>query len=207
MKWIIVLASIVLCLELTEGFGVIQRNGKLKIGVYLSSMCKDSQNFVTNDLFPAYQDLKDFVDIEFIPWGKAKLDQNGKIHCQFGDRDCDGNKLQSCVLHLLENDKDKQMDYMLCEYSTMASTNGNYQCAYESGISPILANQCFESSLGRGLQRYAHAKTSDKVISFVPTIEYNGVYDENVSMAAFKNFKSVSCYYLNEIYPGLCRVL
>ncbi|XP_077291922.1 GILT-like protein 1 [Arctopsyche grandis] len=207
MRHLIVAIFLLIAPTYISGFGFVTRGGKLHISLYVSSMCKDSQNFITKQVYPVYNELKEYIDVEFVPWGKATTDGSGSIKCQFGARDCDGNKLQSCVMHLLGNDVEKHVHYMNCEYATMAATVGNYQCAYESGISPITANQCFETRLGENLQRYAHAKTSDKVVTFVPTVEYNGVYDKEVSMGAFRDFRGVTCLYLNAMYPGICNVL
>lgn len=44
---------------------------KLHVAVYYESLCGDSIRFITNQLNPAYADLKDHIEILFVPFGKS----------------------------------------------------------------------------------------------------------------------------------------
>lgn len=62
---------------------------KLKVTVYYEALCSDSKNFILKQLQPTYNDLKNYISIEFVPYGKAevissKTDLNAKyIICYF----------------------------------------------------------------------------------------------------------------------------
>lgn len=44
---------------------------KLHVAVYYESLCGDSIRFITNQLNPAYADLKNYIEIFFVPFGKS----------------------------------------------------------------------------------------------------------------------------------------
>ena len=46
---------------------------KVTIGVYYESLCPDSRNFITKQLYPTYQKLGQNLDVEFKPFGKASV--------------------------------------------------------------------------------------------------------------------------------------
>ena len=50
---------------------------KVTIGVYYESLCPDSRNFITKQLYPTYQKLGQNLDVEFRPFGKASV-RNGR---------------------------------------------------------------------------------------------------------------------------------
>lgn len=46
---------------------------RLTVSVYYESLCPDSINFITDQLTPAYNDFKDWINLEFIPFGKSSV--------------------------------------------------------------------------------------------------------------------------------------
>lgn len=46
---------------------------KVQVGVFYESLCPDSIRFVKNQLEPIYQDFNEFIQIDFIPFGKSKV--------------------------------------------------------------------------------------------------------------------------------------
>ena len=51
----------------------IQGKETVNIQVYYESLCPDSINFITKQLYPTYQALGNYMDIEFIPFGNADV--------------------------------------------------------------------------------------------------------------------------------------
>ena len=54
-------------------FQQIQGKESVNIQVYYESLCPDSINFITQQLYPTYQALGNYMNIEFIPFGNADV--------------------------------------------------------------------------------------------------------------------------------------
>lgn len=107
--------------------------------ILYESLCPDSNEFFENQLLPNYNGLKDYIQLTFVPFGKAayvryapiivhtniaySLIYNPKMQrrrgvdeftCQHGPRECYFNMVQSCALHALRDKPDAQMVYTGC---------------------------------------------------------------------------------------------
>lgn len=45
----------------------------LPVGVYYEALCPDSRNFILQHLVPSFNKAPNSFDIEFVPYGKAKV--------------------------------------------------------------------------------------------------------------------------------------
>lgn len=91
---------------------------QLPIQIYYEALCPDSVNFVQNQLFPNFAALRDYIDILYVPFGKASShNDNGIIEftCQHGPAECTGNRVQSCTLRALRADPDRQTEFVACQ--------------------------------------------------------------------------------------------
>uniref|UniRef100_A0A0K8RHJ6 Putative gamma-interferon inducible lysosomal thiol reductase n=1 Tax=Ixodes ricinus TaxID=34613 RepID=A0A0K8RHJ6_IXORI len=74
---------------------------KVAITVIYECFCPHSQEFIKSQLLPTYRKLRDHLDVTLLPFGKAKLDQDGPtsngVICEHGSAECEGNKIQMCV--------------------------------------------------------------------------------------------------------------
>lgn len=44
-----------------------------KISIYYEALCSDSRYFIMKQLNPTYDSLRDYMTLDFIPYGKAKV--------------------------------------------------------------------------------------------------------------------------------------
>lgn len=113
-----------LCVKLTKKLFTTQ----LPIQIYYESLCPDSVRFVQRQLGPNYEALKDYVDILFVPFGKSfsttNKDKSVSFDCQHGPAECDGNRIQSCVLNHLAGDQDAQTAFVACQMTFNADPSG-----------------------------------------------------------------------------------
>lgn len=61
---------------------------KLKIGIFIEADCSFSKKFITGQFRPAYNGLKEKIDVEFFTFGKSEsyVDEDGNVRfkCQHG---------------------------------------------------------------------------------------------------------------------------
>ncbi|CAH2047416.1 unnamed protein product, partial [Iphiclides podalirius] len=184
------------CLYVLTAARVQTVNGKIKITVGTTAGCGDTVRFIDQQLSPAYELYKEFLDIEFVPWGRTRRESSGDLTCQFGPNDCWANQLHRCALHLLEGDQDAQVDYMSCEFSPPYPSflQNSYQCAIAASLSLDEVNNCI-SSVSRDLEDVAEA-VSDipmQIINFVPFITFNDVIDIDTHNLARTQLASLLC--------------
>lgn len=128
-------------------------------------------------------------------------DKTVSFDCQHGPGECDGNRIQSCVLNHLADNADAQTDFVACQmkfsadpsaaqvsetskgddcafYIIIQSLNlllNHIQCADKVGVPQGVITECFDGPLGTQLQLEAEQLTKVISPSFVPTIVYNWV--------------------------------
>jgi Gamma interferon inducible lysosomal thiol reductase (GILT) len=158
-----------------------------------------------NQLKRTYPKIKDRVQINYVPFGKAyvscqlnflrfinylislfcsrasitlfyfllqSFDNNGRtiFNCQHGQRECEGNIFQSCVLDAIGSQRqDVQTNFVIC---AMDFSKNPTNCAQNLGIDLNKISECTNGNKGLELQLKAE-KDSSPVISrsfFVPTV-------------------------------------
>lgn len=45
----------------------------LPVGIYYEALCPDSRNFILQHLLPSFDKAPNSFEIEFVPYGKAKV--------------------------------------------------------------------------------------------------------------------------------------
>ncbi|XP_061714526.1 GILT-like protein 1 [Cydia pomonella] len=178
-------------------------NGRIKITTGTTSGCGDTVNFITNQLSDAYEEYKEFLDIEFVPWGRTVQNANGTQTCQFGPNDCFANRLHRCVLDQLKGNQQAQMDYMRCEFSTPYPSylQRSYECAAAAGLNLVTIDICVATPVGDHLDAAAQAAAAEPMatIDFVPSIVFNDQIDVDLHTAARSRLKSMICFALADV--------
>lgn len=111
---------------------------QLHVGIYYESLCPDSVRFIENQLAPNYEQFADFIDIDFIPFGKSSslMRANGvDFTCQHGPYECEGNKIQSCGIREAPN-QDVQVQFVACQMSRDAEPSGQIVCGKMKFVTP-----------------------------------------------------------------------
>ncbi|XP_013196292.2 GILT-like protein 1 [Amyelois transitella] len=190
------------CLLLPLAYAQLQVvNGKIKITTGTGAFCGDTVNFITNQLGPAYEEYGDFLELEFIPWGRATLNTDGTVTCNFGTNDCWANRLHRCVIDLLKDNHDAQMRYMYCEFTQRSAfLYGSYECV-PSNLNIVTVDYCVNNPQRDTLDADAAAAIAPAMatINFVPSIVFNDQINVALHTEARTRLGSMICSALAEI--------
>nr|XP_031834094.1 gamma-interferon-inducible lysosomal thiol reductase-like [Nomia melanderi] len=189
-------------------------NNLIDVDVYYESLCSDSKRWLRVQLAESYQILKDYIRLNFIPYGKASQtadEATGRwsFACQHGPDECNGNKAQACAIHAIQKEEpaDKVQELtervVVCAMSTRFPPSEVETCAeklWASQKTQDSIKSCISSSLADELLAEYGRKTAalSPPISFVPTIVINGVYSKENQNKALNNFLKLICDNLQE---------
>jgi hypothetical protein len=67
--------------------------------------------------------LGDLFDLEYIPWGNARMGEDGLPECQHGRRECDLNRLLACAQEAYP-ERARWFSYLLCVEEAAFSEEG-----------------------------------------------------------------------------------
>lgn len=176
-------------------------NGVIKITIGTTAGCGDTVNFIGQQLAEAYRLYRDFLQVEFVPWGKTTRNADNSLTCQFGRNDCWANRLHRCVLDMLKDNQDAQVHYMTCEFTNPrpAFLQGSYLCAQSVGLNLVDVDYC-QAFTGGPLDASAEmaAREPMAAINFVPSIHFNDVIDVSLHNQARRRLSSMICFALAE---------
>ncbi|XP_050539522.1 GILT-like protein 1 isoform X2 [Daktulosphaira vitifoliae] len=174
--------------------GVVE-NERINMDVYYESHCPDSRDFIREALHPIFCKIQPYINLNLIPFGKAHSVEGGGFECQHGQKECRGNTIHNCVLKRIA-DPVAQVDYVNCAMLN-PDKPGHIEtaCVQISGLNPIEIEYCYKSKEGYELMLNAERETKTKTPGprFVPTIIFEGVYNDRDQVSAFENLESTIC--------------
>ncbi|XP_029156360.1 uncharacterized protein LOC114929112 [Nylanderia fulva] len=208
------------CHSLSDAQLTDDRNNTVNVDVYYESLCSDSMRWIVNQLVPSYPTLKNHLQINLVPYGKAvhtRESETGpwQFLCQHGPAECEGNKAQACAIsaiQIYEDDQDKQhltVKLVGCAMSAKNPSTAVPQCAREIGLKGLTQSSLNDCIIGR-LADDLLAVNGDKThaleppLKFVPTIVINGVYSKENQNEALSSFSKLVCRYLTGEKPSVC---
>ncbi|KAK4871495.1 hypothetical protein RN001_015619 [Aquatica leii] len=174
---------------------------KVKVTIYYEALCSDSRNFILKQLVPTYNDLRGYIDLDFVPYGKAKtIEKDGVItfKCQHAALECQANKVHACSLVYIK-DPDLQLQYIACMIKdNMMPYEIGEKCAKNLGIVYDSISNCAHTDEASLLLKQYGVRTqaTKPKIGFIPTIELDD--QQSVPLVRIlKNFKKELCNKLN----------
>ncbi|KAG6440958.1 hypothetical protein O3G_MSEX001548 [Manduca sexta] len=148
--------------------------------------------------------LQDFLNLQLVPFGKARSINNGYggFRCQHGAPECLGNLIQDCTLDLMSSRSDMdKVEYIVCEMQTKASTRGDLHCAIKSNVPSQLVQNCVSSNQGIGLQLKSEYLTKMVQPSFIPTVTFDGAFNQKLQDNAIDDLIGTLCSILKDAKP------
>lgn len=196
------------CLQLCLAFFIFAVTNvyakNLTVTVLYESLCPDSVNFLRDQFYPAYSTIKERINVELVPYGKATTKKvNGKwvFECQHKENECYGNKVHACAINIAP--KVASTEFILCAMKSGDGSNNDTlkQCAGDKNITWSSIEACLKSGKGDDLLALNGNRTDALYpnLTFVPTIVFNNVYKDVLQRLAMRNFVDLTVLLLEEI--------
>ncbi|KAK9884669.1 hypothetical protein WA026_007512 [Henosepilachna vigintioctopunctata] len=180
-----------------------------KVSVYYESLCPFSVKFITTQLYPNYYHLKDYIQIEWIPYGWTKQSLiNDKLvfTCQHGDDECKANKYQACAL-FQNKSQDQNMEFINCVLSNNPSNAPSVEnCAKLHGFNWNAIETCSDNNEGSELLAGLGKKTHNlrPKLLLIPTVIFNDHFDKELDKRITTHFLETSCSQIPNPKPVIC---
>uniref|UniRef100_A0A1Y1MEY3 Saposin A-type domain-containing protein n=1 Tax=Photinus pyralis TaxID=7054 RepID=A0A1Y1MEY3_PHOPY len=187
---------------------------KLKVSLYYETLCPFCMTFINDQLYPGYQKLGDYLDLELIPYGNArrkKTDNGWTIECQHGPKECVYNKIEACGM-ARNVDQNAVISFVHCIEKGIKTDDSNYKritkkCGPLLNVNTADIIKCAEGQEGDELM-VANGVKTDAVqpsIDGVPTVLYNNYYNDTLEEYN-DNFLTIACKLLDD-EPAACMHL
>ncbi|XP_046400325.1 GILT-like protein 2 isoform X2 [Ischnura elegans] len=182
---------------------------KLEIAIYYETFCPDSKRFLTEQL-PKVLEMamhEPYITFKFVPFGLATSQTNSdgdvNFSCQHGLKECVANTLHSIALNII-SDPLRQAQFLSCVMKDDDPTALIEECGALVGLRVDDVNHYYKTKAAENLQLLAEAETNkiQNPLSFVPTIVYNGVFNQNLLNQTLDDFNLTIC----SLVLGICAI-
>ncbi|XP_074267823.1 gamma-interferon-responsive lysosomal thiol protein [Silene latifolia] len=180
---------------------------KVAVDLYYESLCPYCANFIVNLLPPIFRNgLIDIIDLNFYPWGNAKVISGDSIACQHGPSECLLNEIDACALDVWPR-LSEHFPFIYCVESLVY--NHNYSewktCFKTLGVDQKPVMECYSSGQGKELVLKYGAETNalEPPKRYVPWVVVDGqpLYEE------YEEFMSYVCKAYKGTPPSACSEL
>merc|ERR1719370_1179290 len=182
------------------------------VTISLTSASQDSYKLLRNQLQIFKNNLKDAITVEILAYGNAKSERE----CEFGEGDCLGNRLLSCVSDMIEDDS-SIIAFATCIMSSSTLLKDGTEdmilakaemCASKYSYNWLDLRDCAINVEGKLLleQTGNRQKEIDSSLEHIPAVYYNEELVWSTS-SDISLLPKLLCKHLNDIPAGraLCR--
>jgi len=146
----------------------------LVVTLMYEALCPYCQRFIANHLGALYNNYKDQVELELVPWGNSILLRNGQISCNHGPKECDANRLMGCVNDAVP--MSQMVPFTVC-FERALSTNSAVEQAMQHCAGFIRNSyreikHCYSGEKGVQLQRQAAYRTMNAKSNPIVEVPY-----------------------------------
>jgi interferon gamma-inducible protein 30 len=153
--------------------------GNVPVALYSESKCPDCADFApTFDSVWKNTCVQQMVStFEEISYGNAQTDPSGKVSCQHGPTECQGNLFEACAVALTPSGGDGWLTFITCMYAEYSSVpTPAKKCATKAGLDWNTLNACATGSQGAALIAANANRTNhlNPPHQYVPWLTVNG---------------------------------
>lgn len=187
---------------------------RVKLEIYMESQCPDTTKFIDSQLMPVYDELRAYLDLKIIPFGKAKWtrlettsQEDYSFQCQHGPRECLVNQVMCCGIERLKT-VEKYLPYVACVQATPPNGHEQVKCDEKFSLDHKDMQECANGREGRLLHHRMGELTKALKPSavFIPWILVDGTREKR----ALSELKQLICERLNKnfgVKPEPCAKL
>lgn len=191
---IILVLGLIVAIEAQDG-------GKVKLGVYMESLCPDSKRFFLKQLVPTYRLIGNIIEPTIIPFGHARVLGNNKMVCQHGKKECEGNRRMACIQSRSTSCKE-QIETIACLFEAKDSV--------EDCIKKNMPGSNYEdietcTSSDESYKMMVEAEKETGRVGYVPHLTVDGKYDHQIQEGAEFDLKNFICNHYNGTKPEECQ--
>ncbi|KAM7287472.1 gamma-interferon-inducible lysosomal thiol reductase-like [Ixodes scapularis] len=175
---------------------------KVFVTVIYECLCPHSQEFIKSQLLPTYKKLQDRLHVTLLPFGKARLNQNGTttngattngVICEHGDAECEGNKIQTCVAQVAKETL-QAIEVVACMSNYKVPNSAAKKCVKASGVSWTMVHECVTKNGNHYVLQVAQETWKlQKNVTRVPLIAVNGEVSSYIQEESQTSFMSLTC--------------
>jgi len=185
--------------------GVSSVKKSVNVTLAFESLCPGCRNFITSQLWPVYNELKDYMTVKLLPYGNAEEVYNAKTHrwvfyCQHGPKECYGNIVETCAIFLNKREEAAYFPFIHC--MEQLGVDQAEKCANKTGQIWVDIKACAEGPNGNFFQHIIASETPKH--DYVPWIIFNGVHNEDIQNKAQSNLKKLVCDSIPGTKPAPC---
>ncbi|PAV63380.1 hypothetical protein WR25_06317 [Diploscapter pachys] len=137
-----------------------QSRRPLKVTLIYEALCPFCQKFISNQLPAIFNKFQGQFQLELVPWGNARIMRDGSFSCNHGQKECDANRLQSCVLDILS--VKLALPFIVCferDIGRFSVDQALQSCSAFIRNQYRQIKECYDGYRGQELQRLAAQKT------------------------------------------------
>ncbi|XP_045116406.1 gamma-interferon-inducible lysosomal thiol reductase-like [Portunus trituberculatus] len=182
---------------------------KTKVSVYYESLSPKSKAFFTEQLYPVWLDLKEYIAVDLYVYGRTteRVDATGyKFECIHGPEECVGNVMMMCAKINIPT-VEQYMGFSNCIMDEFKGAAKSMDCATQFAIDHTPIEQCASTFVGQHLLHQTGLKqqTLSPALESAPWILINDVFTEEQMMAAREDLRKVVCAVNKEVPATKCN--
>lgn len=186
--------------------GIPQAKKPVNLTLAYESLCPGCRHFIKTQLWPVYQELKEYLTVDLLPYGNANEYYNAKtgkwvFDCQHGPEECKGNLVESCAIFTNRRDESKYLPFIYCLEKGDPVKDGKV-CANKTGLNWDKIAECIDGPEGNVYQHTIASETPQH--RYVPWVIFNGIHNDKIENMALSNFKQLVCDAIPSPKPAPC---